>query len=54
MLCYEEYHITRENRNFKISLLCLLPLHRVIWNYFLGKLNRQQKKYFTSKRISLE
>jgi hypothetical protein len=34
---------TCESRNFKISLLfCLLPFHNVIWNSFLGKLNRQQ------------
>jgi hypothetical protein len=43
---YEDYHITNENRNFKIILLCLLPFYDVIWNYFLGKFNRQQKKVF--------
>jgi hypothetical protein len=46
MLCYEAYHITHENRNFKISLLRLFPFHNVMWNYFLRKLNRQQKKVF--------
>jgi hypothetical protein len=51
MLCYEEYHIAHENRNFEIILLCLLPLHYVIWNYFLGKLNRQQKVFYIQKKI---
>jgi hypothetical protein len=49
MLCYEEYHITHQNRNFEISLLCLLPFHRVIWNYFQGKINRQQKSILNPK-----
>lgn len=34
MLCYEDCHITHENRNFKISLFCLLPFDLVICNYF--------------------
>jgi hypothetical protein len=49
MLCYEDSHITHENRNFKISVLYLLPLHCVIRNYFLGKLNRQQKSILHPK-----
>jgi hypothetical protein len=49
MLCYEDCHITHENRKFKISLLCLLPFNHVTWNYFLGKLNRQQKSILHSK-----
>jgi hypothetical protein len=48
MICYEEYHITHENRNFKISVLCLLPLHHIILNY-PGKLNRQQKSILCPK-----
>jgi hypothetical protein len=48
--CFEDIHITHENINFKISLLCLLSFQHVIWNNFLGKFNRPQKKYFTSKR----
>jgi hypothetical protein len=44
-------NITHENRNFKISILCRLPLHHVLWNYFLGKLNRQQKSILHPKKI---
>jgi hypothetical protein len=36
MLCYEDSHITHENTNFKISFLCLLPFHHVIWIFFWG------------------
>jgi hypothetical protein len=35
--------------NFKISVLCLLPFHHVIRNYFLGKLNGQQKSILHPK-----
>jgi hypothetical protein len=49
MLCYEDYHITHENGNFKISLFCLLTLHHIIRNYFLEELNRQQKSILHPK-----
>jgi hypothetical protein len=38
---YEDCHAIHENRIFKFGLLCLLPFHHVIWNYFVGKFNRQ-------------
>jgi hypothetical protein len=46
---YDDCHISQENRNFKISLLRLLPLHHVIWNNFLEKFNGQQKRILHSK-----
>jgi hypothetical protein len=45
MLFYKGSHIHHEKRNFKISLLCLLPFRHAIWNNFGGKFNGQQKKY---------
>jgi hypothetical protein len=51
MLCYEEYHITYENRNFKINVLCLLPLHHVIWSYFWGNSTDSKKVFYIQKRI---
>jgi hypothetical protein len=50
MLCCEGSHITHENRNFKTSLVCLLPVHHIIWNNFGGKSNRQQQKNYIIKR----
>jgi hypothetical protein len=49
MLCYEDYHINHENRNYKISLLCLLPFHQVKWNNFLRNFNKQQKSILYPK-----
>jgi hypothetical protein len=46
VLCYEEYHITHENRNFKISLFLLASIPSC---HGIMKLNRQQKSIFHPK-----
>jgi hypothetical protein len=40
---------TYENRNFKISLLCLLSFHCHMASFFGGEIQWTVKKYFTSK-----
>jgi hypothetical protein len=51
MFCYEDSHITHENRNFKISLLPLLPFHHVIWNNFGGNSTDSKKVFYIQKGI---
>jgi hypothetical protein len=43
--CFAMRNITSlmKTETLKLVYFCLLPLHHVIQNYFLGKLNRQQK-----------
>jgi hypothetical protein len=43
MVCYEDIHITNENRNFKISILFLLLFHHTILNNSGRKFNGHQK-----------
>jgi hypothetical protein len=54
MLCHEDSHTIVESRCIKICLLCLFPFSYIIWSYLLGKFNRQQKEYLSSKRKSFE
>jgi hypothetical protein len=51
MLCYEDSHVTHENRNFKISLLHLCPFHHVIWNIFGGNSIDIIEVFYIQRRI---
>jgi hypothetical protein len=48
--CYDS-HITDENRNFKISLLCLLSFYHVIGNNFWGSSTDSKKVFYIKKGI---
>ena len=42
VLCHVCGHVIRDNRYFKNSLFCLVPVSYVLWSYHLGKFGRQQ------------
>lgn len=49
MLLHEDSHTTQDNTHSKICLLCIFPVHFILWSHCLGKLKIQQKSIHNIK-----